>query len=64
MPGSIPAEIQALIDAHTAGLPIAIIVSRDSGLTPVPLLLEFGCSYLGLFFLTNIHVSEPSTIHH
>lgn len=61
IPTSYPPEIQALVDAHISGMPIAIISSGDSPLSPVALPPEFGYSFLGFFFLTNIQVSRKTS---
>lgn len=60
VPADIPVELKTLVDAHNSGIPIAIIASHRSPLNPVPLSSEYGCSFLGLFFLVSFQVS---TIH-
>lgn len=54
VPKAIPAEIQALINAHLSGLPVAVISSQEF---PLRLPSEYGCNFLGFFFLTDINVS-------
>lgn len=56
MPSVIPAEISALKDSNRSGQPIAIIASQNYLFNPFSLPSEYAHSFLGLFFLVNIHV--------
>lgn len=47
-------------DAHKSGKPIAIIASPECLFDPIQLPSEYAYSFLGLFFLVDIHVSSLS----
>ena len=57
MPSVIPVEISALEDANRSGQPIAVVASPNYLFNPSSLPSEYAYSFLGLFFLVNIHVS-------
>lgn len=58
IPKEIPPEIEALVAAHRHGMPVSVIVSRNSPLLPCNLPQEYGCCFLGFFFVTDIKASK------
>ena len=58
IPKEIPPEIEALVDAHRCGMPVSVVVSQNSALFPMQLPQEYGCCFLGFFFVTDIKASK------
>jgi hypothetical protein len=58
MPEKIPAEIQALVDSHTCGVPVIVVMSKSCRLLPRPLPAEYGLSYLGIFHIVQLDVGH------
>ncbi|KAI0343310.1 hypothetical protein BDW22DRAFT_1356923 [Trametopsis cervina] len=53
MPSELPPEVQHLEECQLYGIPVSIVVNRDSNLLPFSLSKEFGVVYLGFFKLSD-----------
>ena len=49
-----PPEIEALILAQTAFIPISIVLCRDAEIAPFKLPIGCGCAFLGFFYIQDV----------
>ncbi|OSX64014.1 hypothetical protein POSPLADRAFT_1179620 [Postia placenta MAD-698-R-SB12] len=54
VPGWWPEEIKALVNNQTLQIPIRVILCRDSPLFPLSLPPEYGCVFLGFFYIKEV----------
>ena len=59
MPHTIPPEIQILIESYQHGIPVVVVMSRESPLIPLPLHSRYAYAYMGYFRLADLNVSAP-----
>lgn len=58
IPEQRPFEIETLDQCRMDKTPLLVFISRESGLLPVQLPLEYACCCLGLFFISDLNVSS------
>lgn len=57
LPAELPPEIQRLQECKTYGIPVSIVISRDSDLLPFYLDEKYGIVYLGFFKIHQCQVA-------
>ena len=60
-PYAIPPELSALQEQHQIGLPIAVVLCRDSALWTFDLPSKYGCVFLGYFNISRLEYSQKDT---
>ena len=60
-PHAIPPELSALREQHQIGLPIAVVLCRDSALWTFELPPKYGCVFLGYFNISRMDYSQRDT---
>lgn len=60
-PDAIPPEFSALQEQHQIGLPIAVVLCRDSPLWTFDLPPKYGCVFLGYFNISQMEYSHKDT---
>ena len=60
-PHAIPPELSALQEQHQIGLPIAVVLCRDSALWTFDLPAKYGCVFLGYFKISRMEYSQKDT---